>query len=73
MGHYELISACFFGKLALKKHFLRFTHQNLLTPPPSFTTVVKFFFLFFVGGFPKELVPKIIKIKIKCSSNLGNG
>ena len=39
----------FFWKISSKKStFLRFTHQNLLTPPPNFTLVVKFFYFFFL-------------------------
>ena len=39
----------FFWTISSKKStFLRFTHQNLLTPPPYFTTVVNFFSCFFL-------------------------
>ena len=47
MGHYELISACFFGKLALKKHFFEVHTPKFADPPPKFTLVVKFFYFFF--------------------------
>ena len=60
MGHYELISACFFWKISSKKStFLRFTHQNLLAPPPpNFTLVVKFFYFFFWW------LPLIVEVKV---------
>ena len=48
MGHYELISACFFGKLALKKHFFEVHTPKFADPPPKFTLVVKFFYFFFL-------------------------
>ena len=48
MGHYELITACFFLKISSKKStFLRFTHQNLLTPPHSSQLLWTFFPVFF--------------------------
>ena len=57
MGHYELITACFILKISSKKcTFLRFTHQNLLTPPPPIVhTCCEIFLLFIFGGFPKVL------------------
>ena len=52
MGNYELISAFFFWKISSEKStFLRFTHQNLLTPP-IVHNCCEIFFLFFFGGFP---------------------
>ena len=50
MGHYELISACFFGKLALKKHTPKFADPS----PPIVHTCCEIFLLFF-GGFPYEI------------------
>ena len=49
MGHDELISACFFGKLTLKKHFFEVHTSKFLDPlpPPKFTLVEKFFYFFF--------------------------
>ena len=56
MGHYELITACFFGKLALKKHFFEVHTPKFADPPPPIVhTCCEVFFLFFFGGFPKKL------------------
>ena len=48
MGHYELISPWFFGKLALKKHFFEVHIPKFADPPPKITLVVKFFYFFFL-------------------------
>ena len=51
MGHYELISACFFfGKLALKKHFFEVHTSKFADPLPPLFTLVKFFTFFLVAS-----------------------
>ena len=47
MGHYELITACFLGKLALKKHFFEVHTPKFANPsPPIVHTCCDFFLLF---------------------------
>ena len=52
MGHYELISACFFGKLALIKSLFE-VHTPKFADPPIVHTCCEIFLQFFFGGFPK--------------------
>ena len=55
MGHYELISACFFfGKLALKKHFFEVHTPKFADPPMVHTCCEIFYFIF--GGFPDAML-----------------
>ena len=52
MGHYELITACFFGKLALKKALFEVHTSKFADPlPPIVHTCCEVFYFFF-GGFP---------------------
>ena len=52
MGHYELISACFFGKLALKKHFFEVHTPKFADPSPTIVHIMCEIFCHFFGGFP---------------------
>ena len=56
MGHYELITACFFGKLALKKALFEVHTPKFADPPPIVHTCCEVFFTFFLVASLKAVV-----------------
>ena len=63
MGHYELITACFFfGKLALKNPFFEVHTPKFADPPPIVHIMCEVFYIFLVAShntkYPKMSVEK---------------